>query len=252
MPSLAVAGTAFGVQQWPRATLERAIDWEQLSSLNWSGDDRGAAQDVYESTVVFRGVESVINVLAARFQSNREGIVLSAFETPIFAPNVDHTGSITAAVKARPPRRHLAFANPVTGFFEMEVRFRAIAPAILGTTPSLASLRPIPRYQADHSYEVASALTYGQSAIYSDPDTDIGRYVGDFMQTTAEAQAILAYITTTARAAAVSMPVLPGVTYPFGAARGTYPLSCRIKSVGITRHDLRYWMLRIEFVEEVA
>lgn len=251
MPSFSIAGTAVDVLEWPRPTLRRAIEWEQLGSLNWRGSDRGAAQDEYESVVRVRGVESAINSLQTLLQANREGLTLSAFVVPLFAPNVSHAGSIASTVLSMGPRQHVSFANPTTGYYEMEIAFRALAPTFLGTTPSLASLRPVRGYEADKSYEVGKAFTYAQAGLYSDPNTDIGRYTGTFMQTTAEAQAILAYICTTARAASVSMPTIPGVTYPFGVVRGALPKTCRIKSVEVSRHDLRYWILRIEFVEDI-
>lgn len=252
MPSLLIAGTGYNVARWPAPTLERAIKWEELSSLNWSGSDRGAAQDIYESAVVFRGTSTVMLNLKATLNSNREGVTLSGFETPIFAPNVNHTGSISATVIKPGRRQHQAFANPITGFWEMAVGFHALAPPVLTSSPSLASLRPLKGYEADHGIEVGKVFTYDQQAFYSDRGTDIGCYIGTFMQTTAEAQAILAYICTIARDGIVAMPTIPGEPYPFGYARGTGPFLCRIKSVGIARNSLRYWDLRIEFREEAA
>ncbi len=250
--SFEIMGEAFSFQRWPKPSINRAIEWEKMSSMNWVGFDRTISQDIHEASAVFRGRAASINALQSSLNSARESFLLTGFGAHLFSPLVDHSGPIMVTAMAMPPRSHLAFANPITGYFQIEVRFRAISPPLVSVTPSLASLRPVKGYEADKSFEVGKAFTYGQDPIYSDRASDIGRYVGTFMQTTAEAQAILAYICVTARAGVVAMPTIPGEPYPFGVVRGTYPLNCRIKSVEISRKDLRYWFLKIEFVEEAA
>lgn len=249
--SFTLAGTGVSVRAWPKPAIDPAILWVQDSAGNWNGSDRGAAQDVYTAEVTFMGIESEIDAVESLLESNREGVTLAAFASPVFAPNVDHTGSISATVASLERRRHLAYAAGASkGVYELDATLRAISPTLLGTTPSLATLNLQEGFEGSKSYEVGKAFTYNQTAVYSDHKSDIGRFVGTFRQTVEETQAILAYLLTTARAASIAVPTLGNVTYLWGQPRGA-ATNCRVKSFGLVRRDFVFYDLEIELVEAV-
>lgn len=245
--SILIAGIGFRFRPWPKPTITASIQWIQDSAGYWNGSDRGYAQDVYEATALFQGRESVINTLEQTLESNRESIVLSGFEAPLFAPNVDHTGTITAAV-LEIQRRQVQFG--LSGHvYELVVTFRAIAPTLLSTTPSMAGLRPQEGFSAQASYESPKAFAYGQTAYYGDHRSDTGTLEVDLVQNLAQTRAILAYVLTTARASAVAFPsALSTIAYPWGRARGS-ATNCKITGLEVSRMNLNRWKIKLRFVE---
>lgn len=247
--SFTVAGTGVSVKQWPSPRIEPAIRWIQSSGGNWSGSDRGAAQDVYTSECVLMGTEAELDTMEGAFEDNREGLTLAAFTAPLFAPNVNHTGSISATLIEMGRRKHVSFAaGSAAGVYELPVTLRAISPTLLGTSPSLATLNIQEGFEADRSFEGRRAFTYNQTAVYGDWSIDAGRFVGKFRQSTAHTQAILAYLLTTARNNTVAFPSI-GVSYPWGNA--ITPTNCKIKSFALTRVNFVFWDVDIELVEVI-
>lgn len=248
--SLLVSGSAYNVAQWPETPIARSILWEQDAAGYWNGSDRGAAQDVYQAECVFVDKESTINALETTLDAAREGITLSGFTAPVFAPNVDHTGSISATV-VKTKRKHLKFGVPAANsqMYALEVAFRAISPTILSTTPSLSTLKLQESFDADQTYESLKAFSYNQTAFYADHRSDVGVFRGRFRQKLAQIQAILGYALVTARGGSFAFPNI-GVTYPFGISRGAYGTkNCKIKSLSISRRNFVFWDLTLELVE---
>ena len=243
--SFTVDGTGVSAKQWPAPQVDPSILWIRDSAGNWSGSDRGASQDAYTSEAVLMGTETELDSMEGALEDAREGMTLAAFAAPLFAPNVDHTGSISATVTRMGPRRHVAFgAGAAVGVYELPVTFRAISPTLLGTSPSLATLKLQDGFEADRVFEAGKGFTYSQAAIYSDHDSDVGR----FRQQTSQAQAILAYLLTTARANTVAFPSI-GVNYPWGNPGA--PANCKVKSFTVSRVNFVFWDFKIELVEVV-
>ena len=245
-------GSAFALMRpWPACSIAPSILWVQDSALYWNGSDRGAAQDAYEATAIFQGRETVINTLEQSLDAYREAVALSGFNTPLFAPNVDHTGTINAVIRSI-DRTQLQWGAPYTTnqIYQLEVRFLAISPTLLATTPSWASLRMQDGFRASRSYESRKAFTYAQTAAYADRRSDVGIFEASFSQSTAQIQAILAYLLTTARAASVAFPsaVSAVVPYPWGRARGT-PGNCQVRAFSVARKNLNRWNLNLTLVE---
>lgn len=249
MSTVTIAGTAYPVQPWPTFTIQPAIQWVQDAAGYWTGSDRGASQDIYETTCVFAGRESVINALEQALDANREAVTLSAFLAPLFAPNVDHTGSLTAAVIGALERRQVQY-GAAAHVYALTVPFRAIAPPLLATTPSLAGLRPQDGFTATHSNESPKAFSMTQAAYYADHRSDSGYLDVELVQNLATTQAILAYILTTARASAVAFPAALStvIAYPWGRSRGA-PTNCRFTSLQLSRMNLNRWRLKLRLVE---
>lgn len=245
--SFNIAGSGYNVRPWPKALVSPAIRWVNDSKGNPRGSDRGASQDIYEAQAVFYDTESNINALAATFEANREGLTLNGFTAPLFAPNVNHLGSISATVVDMGRRRHLKFAAPLTGVYEIPVTFRALSPTLLSTTPSLATLRLQEGFQADKSFVVGKSFSYSQVAFYQDQDKDQGQFTGVFRQKIEEVRAILAYLLVTARANSFTFPSI-GVAYPFGPTKSATP-NCRVTKFLLERKDFVFWDINIEFTE---
>jgi len=243
-----IGSNEFLAARWPKPTISRAITWGESRADNLHGCDFGAAQDIYETEITLYDTESAINAAQTALETVRELAVLSSFSDDIFAPNVDHSGSINCALKVLKPRKANSFAMPGSVMYEMTVQIRAVSPSLRATTPSLASLRIQYGATADKSYTSLKGFTMDQTAVYSDERNDSGQYDGKFLQTTAEMKAILAYVMQTARATAITFPSI-GVTYPFGVVRGGLPKSCKIAALAFTRKDFVFWNLSISFSE---
>lgn len=243
-----IAGTAYNFLPYAQPSIRPAIEWVQDSSGYWSGSDRGAAQDIYESKVSFAGTEATLDALQQTIEANREGLTLSDFSSKgqeIFGPDVDYYIPISSAVIEYGLRNHIHLNKVST----LDLTFRAIGIYNLDITPSLASLRLQEGWEGDQDWTAARAFTYGQAGVYADHRGDVGRLVGRFIQKPEEAESIMDYLTYTARANTVVLPTFPGVTYPFGRPRGAGPFNCKIPKWEISRLNLNRWAFKIEFVE---
>lgn len=249
MASLSIQGTPFNCVEWPAPSIEWAVSHVDMENGYVDACDESAALDIYRSEVTFILKQADMDSLRTVLGANREALTLSAFDTYIFAPNVDHTGSIAATLVEPGKREHVAFAYVGGGVHKATLTFRAHAPALLSGTPSLAALHLQKGWNGDHSWDIAAGFTSGHTPKYSDKRTDAGFFNGVFLQTTAEMLAILSYILTTARGNTFTLPTFPSVTYPFGADKGAGPFNCRIKSFDISRFAFSRWNLNIEFVQ---
>jgi len=247
--SLTISSAKIKVRPWPQFILKPAINFIQNSKGYWTGSDRGAAQDIYESYLTFQGSDTTINNLNTALNAARESISLSGFNTDIFLPNVDQTGSVTASITDFGQRKQLQFNGVAASVFETTVGFRAISPAILSTTPSLSSLRLQEGWEGDHSTEIAKGFSLTQAASYADRNSDSGKFVGRFSQSTTELKAILAYLLVTVRGVSMVFPTLSGVTYPFGVSKGVGPFNVVVYSIQVQRQNLNRWTLTLDLRE---
>lgn len=242
--SVTIAGTVSRFRPWPAFSIKPAIQWVQDSAGYWNASDRGAAQDIYESTALFQGTETTINALEQVLESNRSAITLTDFSADLFAPNVDHTGSISATVLSHERSQiHFGLADDV---YSLLVRFRAISPSLLGTTPSLSGARPQEGFTADHSNEMGKSFSYDRTAFYQDRSSDIGVLRVDLEQNATQTKAILAYLLVTARTAAVAFPFAT-IAYPWGRSRASS--NCKVKSFSVYRMNLNRWRFTLDLVE---
>lgn len=250
MPTLSIAGTPYNFNEWPEPKITPAIQWAKARSANLFGSDRGVAQDIHETTLSITETEANITALQATLNSNREKVTLSAFGVPVFAPIVDHTGSISAVVTDFGMRRQRGWAaGSNSGVYELTVSLRAISTALLASTPSLSTLRLQEGFVADHSWSVMKAFSFNQTANYEDDRDDVGSFTPTYRQTTSEVQAILKYLLSTARANTIVLPAHTNVTYPFGQARGTGPFNVIAYSYSVKRFSPSYWDLSIDWRE---
>lgn len=247
-----IDGYPFRARQFPKPKVDWGVTWIASKSKNKHASDRGAGQDIYETEFTLYDQEAYLNAWQVNLAANARGVVgISGFGESIFAPNVDHTGSINCAIKVIGFRKATAFVAGGSEMYEMNVHARAISPPLLSTTPSLATLRMQHGFEADKSYEARTGFSYDQHAFTTDTGDDIGVYNGVFLQTTAELQAILAYIFGVARASVITLPsvISSAVPYPFGIVRGAGPFQSRITKFTFSRRDFLMWNLGITFAE---
>lgn len=247
MASVTIGGTAYNFRPWPDISISPAIKWVVNASGNYLGSDRGVAYDIHESTVKFADTETNINSLISVLNSNRETVALSSFQTDVFAPEVNQSGSVTCSHEITGEKKRVFHAT--TAIYEMDVKFRAIAPSLIGTSASLSTLRIKEALTADQSWSLGRSFSESGAHFYSDRRRDVGRLSASFSQTTAQLKAILSYLLTTARASTITLPTFSGLTYPFGYLRGTGPFNAKVLSFGISRENLNRWTLDIEFAE---
>lgn len=234
---------------FPEPIITPAIKWIFDSAGNPKGSDRGAAYDIYESKVKFIDTENNINAIILELDSNREAVSLSNFDTIVFSPEVSHTGTITCAHEIIGDKRRVFNSTSVDDVYELSVKFRAISPSLIGTSASLSTLKIQEALTADQSWSLGRAFSESGAHFYADRRRDVGRLQASFSQTTAQLQAILAYLLTTARASTITLPTFSGLTYPFGYLRGVGPFNAKVLSFGISRANLNRWTLDIEFAE---
>jgi cytochrome c556 len=247
MASVTIGGTVYNFRPWPEMTVTRAIRWAVNSAGNRMGADRGVAMDTHESVVKFIDTETNINSLISVLNSNRETVDLTSFQTDVFIPEVNHTGTITCAHEIIGERKRVFHAT--TAVYEMDVKFRAIAPTLIGTSASLSSLRIQESPTADQTWSLGRAFSETGAQFYADHKRDNGALKATFSQTTTQMKAILSYLLTTSRAATITLPTFSGLTYPFGYLRGTGPFNAKALSFSVKRNNLNRWTLDIEFAE---
>ncbi len=243
-----IGSTEFLVRRFPKPKYIPPYEWVKSWAENPYANDRGAAQDIYETEITFYGTETAINATATALDAVRTSAVLTSFSDSIFLPNVDHTGSITCAIKAQRPRKSLSFAAGGSAMYELTATLRAVAPPILTTSPSLATLRRQWGDETDKSLTSVKGFSMDQTIFTEDRRADIGTARVPFLQTTAEIKAILAYILGTARASSILFPSI-GIDYPFGVVRGALPKACKITGFTCSPRDGELWNLVITFSE---
>lgn len=245
-----IAGNNFCAVRWPKPSIDWSLEWVLASSKNHYCSDRGAAQDVYSAEFTLYDTEDALNNLQNVLASSRYQVTMSDFGEALFAPNVNHTGSINASIMARGIRKAMGFAAGGGELFEMRCKATAIQPTKLSLTPSLSVLRLQHGYEADKSFEARAGFSYDQTVRYTDTADDVGIFNFKGLQSTAELQQVLAYILASPdRGVAFTMPTIAGEPYPFGIVRGAGPFQAKIRNFSFTRRDFQMWDLGIQFVE---
>ncbi len=230
-----------------------ALEWFRASDGNWRAADRGASQDVYQTTVTLYKAEAAINTFIDAIEDNRVAgshvITLSAFSTTeyIFGADVNHSGSVTATVLDITDRKQQRWKT-----YSIRVTLQATAPTFSGssTFPALKFLYP--GYTGDSDVDVNKIDSYDGTFAYSERNSGIGFFEGDFIFTTAEMQGLRRFVATN-RAAAFNLTGINGVTYPFGIRRASgYPYSVKLvefEDKGMI--DVGRWRASLKLVEAV-
>jgi len=243
--------------QWGyKPQTEIAIKWHKLANGNWRGCDRTADEDVYESSVVFRGPESELTDLQSVLNDNRKNFD-ATFNSgeEIFGADVDHTGTISIMAFPTGKIRQADFK-----VFELSVTVRLLNPMFKSVVPDFTKLRTSTHQNIrETEFELKKLFTYDGEAFVvdhlSNDGDESGTFTAQFTQKIDEMPAIRRFLTVTARATKIVFPTFGGITKPFGTRAGTGPFNCRVirwndlgrqtfcdSNLSITfARDLSYW-----------
>lgn len=248
------SSTVYVIQDYiPRTS--PAIHWVKTSDGNFSAEDRGVSEDVFEADIVFNLKESELITLeselgtvgggneAAREQLN---ITLSEGEE-IFGADIDISGTLAVSVVDYGEIARNSFQS-----FSMPLRLRLITPSYTGSA-SIANLRIADnRYAANSAFDLRKLFAIDGSLSVLDGETDPGIFKAVFRQTQTEMKAIRRYLLTTARTASVSFPSSIGVSEPFGQRMGAGPFTCKVISWrDLGRKNFIDWELEIVFARVI-
>ena len=252
--SLAVGGFACYAQQWPKPVIIPAIDYLPTSSGKTKATSRGASQDVYQTTLTFQDVEDNINALESTIDIYRLGDNLTLMDVPVFSPEVNHTGTIACTVFDFGRRKQLSIATnqtyPTNNLVTLDVVFRAISPALIGTTPSSSGLRLISGWEMYRDVKIGKSFTYSQVPEYADNTSDAGCFNPTYSLDITKLRAVLAYLLTTGRTTPFAMANFQGpVKYPFGVPKGNGSFNCLCKKIQIERKNVNRWNLSLSLCE---
>ena len=225
-----------------------AIKWHRLSNGNWRGSDRTASEDIYETSVTFRGPIAELTDLETTLNSNRNDFSLTAgVGEEIFGADVDHTASMTVDVMDYAAIRQVSFK-----VYSMRLKLRILSPTLSSVAADITNLRLSSHSNKRESeFDITKQFTYDGDGFSADHAADPGTFTGSFEQTTKEMPAIRRYLLTTSRTATITMPSFGDIDYPFGTRMGTGPFNVKIiKWADTGRKDYGNWGLDITFGRE--
>ncbi len=233
---------------------EIAIKWHKLSNNNWRGCDRSIIEDVYETNVTFRGLESELAGLNTALGNRRTNIpaTFNAGEE-VFGADVDHSGTLDLVVVQYGKIRHIGFK-----IWEMKLTLRLPTPVFKTVTPDFTKLRTANHMDTrETEFQIRKLFTYDGVLNAADhignDGTDAGTFTAKFTQTKNEMPAIRRYLTSTARATKIPFPTFGGVVQPFGSRAGDLPFDCRIiKWDDLGRQDFCDWNLSMTFARDLS
>lgn len=225
-----------------------AIQWLQKSDGNWSGVDRGTAQDVYESQIVFKGPTSELLTLETVLAANREDMdITCSTGEEIFGAEIDYSSAISVAVVDYGKITRTNFA-----LNSMPLRLRLVeTPSIVSTAASLSSLRLSNwKWSPNSEFDLIKIFSYDGTPTYLDGETDPGIFKAKFRQTQTEMEAIRRYLMETARTNTISSFDFSGfgVSRPFGQRNAASTFNVKIISwQDMGRINYCDWELSITF-----
>lgn len=246
MPSFKIGEVPFNVLRFPEPKVEPALEWVEDAQGRLQAIDRGASQDVYTSKAVLHGTDDELNAMIETVAEARGDVLeLTDVKEYLFLPIVNHAVSMNVAFKLG-RRVQVDFSD--IPLYQVPVELRAQSPTLKTTTPSLASLRPQPKYEADSSLDAETKWSYAQGAFPIDGGSDSGRHVGFYRQYSEEMEAILRFVLgTSGRNASFTFPAGLGIDSPFGPRSES--TTCRVRLLEAKRRDLLFWDLKLEFPE---
>lgn len=239
------------LKPFPVPSIRRNVTWAMDSWGRWQGADRGPAGDVYEAKVTVFGTKAEMENFADWVETDGRGaFTVSEISGVIFAPVVAHTSPIDVVIVERERLKRVFFSTTDVGVDEVTFTLRVVNPTLwLPPDPGLGALRLQDQFEQDASTTVFPKFSGEGVPFLADRQYDSGRFVGEFVQDEVATREILWYLLAMKRANSFEFPVLPGVAYPFGKARGGLPKLCKVTELTIARLSLRRWVLRLTFVE---
>jgi len=242
-------GETIYVSQSFRPDTKPSIKWNPVSNGNRRGSDRGIAEDVYESAVLFRGTLAELTTLETVLNDNRNELEITCGTgEELFGMDLDYSGALSVSVTNYG-------IIPKVGFkmFEMALKLELVdTPSFIGSA-AITQLRKASHQDRRNSkYDIKRNWTYDRVLFSVDHDSSAkqgeGIYTANFSQTNEEMKSIRRYLLTTARAKNIDMPDFDNMDYPFGTVAGTGPFTVKvIKWSDGGRIDPNEWKLSITF-----
>lgn len=230
-----------------------ALEWVECADDNYKAVDRGASQDVYQSSFRVYKAETAINTFIEEVEANRAAgnhqITLGSFSSTehIFGADVDYSGSITATVLEIEDRAQKTWKG-----YAVKVRVQAISPSFTGsaTLPAFEHLEV--GYVGDSSVPVNKMDTYDGTFSYLDRGTGAGYFTGTFSFSDANMKNLRRYLASQ-RGSSFSLTGINGVAYPFGKRRDSgYPYTVKcIDWEDLGMRDVGMWRIKMVFAEVV-
>lgn len=247
--------TTLSVKRDFRIRTRLALQWVQTASGNWIAVDRGAAEDVYESTFTVYGTYAKVSTLIAALQLNRAAaagtpnqIAISSVSAGeyVFGCDVDYSTSVAAIITD--------FGRVKQGSWKgygVTLEARALSPTFTGS-PSLPAFQYVDiGYEGDRDWTVTKLLSSTGAVTNVDENCDAGTLKLAATLTNANMQALRRYLATQ-RGATISFPAPSGITYPFGprGTTGTHNMKV-VAWEDLGQWGLQYWRMRLTLAEVV-
>lgn len=206
-----------------------------------------ARGDAYEASAVAFGTRDEIQAIGEYLDAHRDPIALTSVATPVFAPLINHATTLTAYIRPEIPSQQAFVNGEQAGYYELPLFLRASEYSLTPIDGSLSALRRPPKFSTGHDDASLPRWSYDGVPDVADTEDGAGLYRGTFYQTIDEAAAILEFWRST-RGQSFVFPELPGVPYPFGMSRGSYPDARATLNVdSIQRANIHFYLLTLSF-----
>jgi len=234
----------------PKTT--RALQWVNTSNGNWKSIDRTAATDIYQSELFIYGTEGEINQIIYEIEQNRIAdsnyFTLSQFngiEDQVFGADIDYSGSLNVTTISWEKKSQKNFK-----VFTLAIVIQLVtSPYPYTGTPSLPTLKPEIGYSGDSLYSIEKIDSYENAFTYLDHSADSGFLKFSCKLSHSDMNAFRRYLMTTIRGTEMTIASLPGVDYPFGTNRGTYPIKVKVIDFSDMLLDVNYWKISLTLAE---
>lgn len=226
--------TTFLVKVKPDYKVESkiALRWVQTSDGNYSAVDRGFNADTFESTVTLIGkqdyIEQFINAVEANRNYDTFHFTLSGFEENenIFGHGIDHSSPLDVTVLKISDVQQKEWK-----VWQITCTLRLLSPSLESVTAIFPVLKHIDtNIKKVLDYSVNKYDTYYGNYTYLDREADAGVIEINFFLCNNEVKQLkrLYYNDVRGGTYTVTADKVPGVSYPFGSTRPTWPINVKI------------------------
>jgi len=230
------------VYKWQSNT-EYSFSFLEVSNGDFKPIDRGASEDVYESTIelkgllsdtgTYKGIQQFLSEIKANRTIDSNVITLSEINDGehFFGEDVNYASGVSCTVL-----KISEISQPQFNTYSLKVTLRLLSPTFVGTStfPDLAILSP--DFKTEDKWSINKQDSYTGTFTYVEKDTDQGFFEGTFLFTRLEMRRLRRFVATN-RGASFSLSGIDGVTYPFGEAWGSGAWDVRI----LEFKDLGFW-----------
>lgn len=213
---------------------ELALVWSQVSDGNYIAVDRGSSNDVYNTTIKVRGVESEINAILEGIEANRLAssnpgrLTLSDFASDelIFGCDVNHSGSIYAVVMDKGERLQTALR-----VWQITLKLRVWDTSLLtfvGSSGNTTLKNVSIGYSGSAVYTDSPIELYSNPVLFQDNRNDNGKVELTALIRIPDLRTLRRSMAT-GRGGGIILTSVGGVNFLFGPTRPvSYPLNVKV------------------------